>query len=386
MVKFVAAWIALLAMFSAARGDETVPPEDAYIDVSVATMPRKPFEQEMVLLKINGFYAGPISLEKLEQPDFADFGWMNLGRDRWWDEMVGGRKLRRLERVIALFPKKSGRLEAGVFIHHLTLLGKDGKRFTHDISSAPLAIETARKPQNIAWWFPAQSVAVTDTWDRPPDALAFGAVAIRTITLRAEGAAIEMLPPAPKMRGHGLIAFADPEDRSVELTPQGPIAQATWRWTVRILSPDTGPLETEKIAWFDTRAAEPKTIEFAPQRVALGTAIAPPPVASRRIEAAIALPAALFAGLLLGLAVLLPGWRLKKFPKLSHVLPNAASMALRRAAARGDAVSVWRAAHSLRRGDGTIDEAVFGQSAPTPDLKPLARRLLRGAPTSRSSA
>jgi hypothetical protein len=385
MVKFVAIWIALLAVLAAARAD-AVPPEDAYLEVSAAAMPRKPFEQEMVLLKINGFYAGPISLEKLEQPDFADFGWMNLGRDRWWDEMVGGRKLRRLERVVALFPKKPGRLEVGAFTHHLVLLGRDGKRFAHDVSSAPLAIEAARKPQNVTWWFPAQSVAMADTWDRPPDALAFGAVAIRTITLRAEGAAVEMLPPAPKMQGRGLIAFADPEERTIELTPEGPIAQATWRWTVRILSPDTGPLETEKIEWFDTRAAETRTIAFAPQRVALASAIAPPPAAERRVEAAWALPAAMLAGLMLGLALLLPGWRLKRFPKLSRILPNAASMALRRAASRGDAAGAWRAARLLRRGNETLDQAVFGGSGSTPDLTPLAREILRGAPTSRSSA
>ena len=153
-------------MLSAALAEEAVPPEDAYLEVATVVMPRKPFEQEMVLLKINGFYLGPIALEKLQQPEIADFGWMNLGRDRWWDEMVGGRKLRRLERVVALFPKKPGRLGVGAFTHRLTLLGKDGKRFIHTIASAPIAIDVARKPQNLAWWFPAQSVAVTDSWDR----------------------------------------------------------------------------------------------------------------------------------------------------------------------------------------------------------------------------
>jgi hypothetical protein len=386
VVRFFAIGIAIIAMFSAALAEDTVPPEDAYLEVSVAAMPRKPFEQEMVLLRVNGFYRGPISLEKLEQPDFTEFGWMNLGRDRWWDEMVGGRKLRRLERVIALFPKKPGRLEVGAFTHHLTLLGKDGKRFTHDIHSAPLVIETARKPQNIAWWFPARSVAVTDSWDRPPDTLAFGAVAIRTITLRAEGAAIEMLPPAPKMQGRGLIAFADPEERVVDLTPQGPIAQATWRWTVRILSPDTGPLETDKISWFDTSTAEQRTVEFAPQRVALGAAIAPPPVSASRMKAAFALPAALVAGLLLGLAVLLPGWRLKRLPPISGSLPNRKSLALRRAAARGDAAAAWRAARALGRKSETLDRAVFGNATAPADSGGAARAILRRTPTSRNSA
>jgi hypothetical protein len=377
MVRFM---LLLALLFAGAARAETVAPEDARLDVAIAPLAAKPMEQEMILLTIRGVYGVPITLQKLADPEFADFGWMQLGRDRWSEKMIGGRSLRVFERRMALFAKKRGRLAIGAFTHHLTLLDKQGRRFEHAVRSAPLSIEIARKPEGTGWWLPARAVAVSDTWNKPPDALAFGDSAQRTITLEARGAGPEMLPPAPTMQGRGLVAFPDPEDRSVELTPEGPISTVTWRWTVRMLAPDTGPLETASIEWFDSMARVPRQIAFAPQRVALATTAAPPPAAAPSAWSAYRIPLALLAGLLLGLALLLPGWRLKPWPEIARPfhphIPRATKRAILKAARANDAPAMWRAARRFNAPEvAELSRQVFG-NAEGGNLHQLGRRII----------
>ena len=303
---------------------------------------------------------------------------MQLGRDRWSDQDIDGRKVRVFERSIALFPKKRGALAIGAFSHHLTLLGRDGKRFEHDILSAPLALDVARKPEGFSWWLPARSMALTDTWEKSPDALAFGDSTIRTITLTAAGVGPEMLPVAPAMGGEGLIAFQGPEDRTVELTPEGPVSTVTWRWTVRMLSPGAKPLETASIPWFDTMSRSRQEIIIAPQRVALASSITsaqPPettPVAFRHL-----IVIGLLSGLGAGLALVLPGWRLKPWREIAAPWQAWTNRrALQRAASRGDAQAMWRMARKMDHPcTEELGALLFAPDATgTTDLRELARR------------
>jgi hypothetical protein len=380
MVRLLA--IVMLLLASTAHA-ETVALEDARLEAIVETLPHKPFEQELIILVIRGVYAVPITLGKLAPPGLDDFGWMQLGRDLWFDEMIDGRKLRVFERRMALFAKKRGKLPLGAFTHRLTLLDKQGKRFEHEVRSSPVAVEVARKPENIGWWLPAQSVDVSDGWDISPESLTFGASAKRTITLKAKGAPPEMLPPAPRMEGKGLIAFPDPEDRSVELMPEGPVSTVTWRWTVRMLSPDAAPLETEPLEWFDTVSRTPQKITFAPQRVALASNLTATPVAETNAWSATALPLGLLAGLLAGLAFILPGWRLKPWHDIilpfKPLVPRATANAIRAAARAQDAAAMWRAARRLDTpATHELSRTLFGRGEAA-NLTSLANRLLAEA-------
>ena len=268
----------------------------------------------------------------------------------------------------------------------MTLLDSAGKRFSYDVKSQPLKLDVARKPQGMAWWLPARSVQITDTWDKQPESLAFGELAQRTITFMANGAGPEMLPPAPKMAGRGLIAFPDPEERTVELTKDGPISKVVWRWTVRILSPDFGALETDPLEWFDTQSLTPQKITFAPQKVALaGSITAPPPSqgASPGFMQTHAIPLAVLAGLLMGLALIVPGWRLRSWAEITRPFRPALPVSLRRkivrAASENDARSMWLA---LRRHNvpptEQLDRILFGRDPPpVSDLSAIARNIVR---------
>lgn len=374
----------VMVLWAGAAPAETVAPQDARLEAIVAARPHKPFEQELIMLTIRGAYAVPITLGKLVPPDLDDFGWMQLGRDRWFDEMIDGRQLRVFERRMALFAKKKGKLPIGAFTHRLTLLDKQGKRFEHEVRSGPVSVDVARKPENIGWWLPAQSIEVSDGWDVSPESLTFGASAKRTITLEAMGVAPEMLPPAPRMEGKGLIAFPDPEDRGVELTPEGPVSTVTWRWTVRMLSPNAAPLETKPLEWFDTVSRTPRKITFASQRVALASNLTAAPVVETDAWSAYALPLGLLAGLLAGLAFILPGWRLKPWRDIIRpfkpAVPRATANAIRAGARAQDAAAMWRAARRLDTpATRELSCLVFGRGEEATDLTGLADRLLAEA-------
>jgi hypothetical protein len=350
------AWLGMATLaVDVSRAAEGIDTSAGRLLVDIETLPEAPYEQEMVLITIRGFYPFTIALSDLRHPSFRNFGWMQLGRDRWFE--VQGQQMRGFERTMAVFPQRAGRLTIEPFVHHLTLVTPDGRRIEHDFASAPVTMEIRPKPAAAGWWLPVRGARATDQWDVPPDRLAPGQTAVRTVTLEADGIAPELLPPPPPMRAPGLIVFADPPERSTTLTQRGPVSRVTWRWTVKPATPRVSELETVTIPWFNTITRQPHEIVLAPQHVALAGSIAEPKGQEELVRnlAAYALPAGLLSGFLAGLALLLPGLRFKTRDELAKVvrraLPDSDVWALRRAAWTGDAAQVRLIANRLIRRD-----------------------------------
>ena len=404
-VKTLAAslWAATLSWsLSVAWAAERVDPGDAFLEAVVEDLAEAPFEQEMVMLTVRGFYRANITRATLVQPQSGEFGWMQLGKDRWFDATVGGRQGRRYERRLAIFPQASGAIEIGAFRHQLSLLARNGTRFKHEVITEPLIIEVRPKPVGGDWWLPARAIRVTDSWSRPPDQLGFGQTAQRTVTLEADGVGPELLPPVPPMAGAGIIAFTDPEERTTELTPDGPVSRVTWRWTVKPSSDAIGTLEPLVIPWFDTLARESRELVLPGQRVALAAAHeeAEADEDGLPIDARIL---GLTAGFLFGLILLVPGRRIRSrsdlLTRLRRVLPDPEAWALRRAARRGDGRAVRRGAHSLLRRSGLprgsrgqavraaldeIDRSLFAPARAPIDLRSQVRDFLAALSARRS--
>lgn len=398
----VAAWLAMAALtIEVSRAAEDIDTSGGRLVVDTETLPEAPYEQEMVLITIRGFYPFTIALSELRHPSFRNFGWMQLGRDRWFE--VQGQQMRGFERTMAVFPQRAGKLTLEPFVHHLTLVTPDGRRIEHDFASAPVTMEIRPKPATAGWWLPVRGARATDHWDVPPDRLAPGQTAVRTVTLEADGIAPELLPPAPPMRAPNLIVFADPPERSTTLTQRGPVSRVTWRWTVKPATPRVSELETVTIPWFNTITRQPHEIVLAPQHVALAGSIAEPKNRQELVRdlAAYALPAGLLSGFLAGLALLLPGLRFKTRDELVKIvrraLPDGDVWTLRRAAWTGDAAQVRLIANRLIRRDREagrdpalgadvqsglqmLDMHLYGPAgadASRPNLRRLARHVLR---------
>ncbi|WP_413203706.1 hypothetical protein [Rhodospirillum sp. A1_3_36] len=275
MVRFsvvIGAWALLFVLLlmgpwiEAPRAAE--PREDAWIETIIdreAGAP-PPYQGEMILVTVKGYYHNlRIGKETLSTPSTASFDWVQLGRDSWTDTMVDGRKYTLVTRKLAMFPRASGKLTIEPFLHHLTLIGEDGKWFTRNITSSPVTLEVLPPPPDPSrsWWLPARSITYSDVWDRDPATLKDSETATRTVTITALGANPQTLPPAPAMRERWLITFNEPEQRTVQPTEAGPETTVTWIWRLRPITGEPGVIPEVRIPWFDTKDRVPKEIVLA---------------------------------------------------------------------------------------------------------------------------
>jgi hypothetical protein len=351
MVRWTAILVGLLTLVIGGRSGLAqqelagVSPSDLSLEVVLEAPASEPIEQEMMLLSVRGAYDARlnITLDVLAQPELGYFSWTQLGRDRWGRGLLDGRQVRTFERRLAIFPQRSGTLAIGSFTHRLTLASGDGGRIQHEVRSTPVSVTVQAKLAVSGSWLPARDVRVTDEWDRAPDRLVPGDLAQRTVTLEAVGVAPQFLPPAPDMKGTGLIVFKDPEERSTRITPDGPISRVRWRWTIRPASSASAELQPVTMPWFDIETRQVRELQIPAQNVGFAPQAAQPSIGSaswprKRIDHGAA--AGWSIGLVCGLSILMSGRQFKPIPELLDQLswrgPRPAFREFRRATRRED--------------------------------------------------
>jgi hypothetical protein len=222
----------------------------------------------MLLLKFRAIVRGRVANRDVRQPSLVDLDWQQLGRDSWSDVVDGNSRAYAFERTMAIFPRREGLITIDPFRLVLTMLADDNSRYEAEVPSTPLTFRV-RRLGSAERLVHARTLAVTDHWDKPPDRLASGETARRTVTIEAAGIIAERLPPAPSMRAPGVIAFAGPVERVTTLTENGPVARVVYRWDVKPVSGDPATIPARTIAWFDTASRERKEALIPEQRVAL---------------------------------------------------------------------------------------------------------------------
>lgn len=335
-----------------------VSPDELSLEVTITAAPEKPYLGEMVLITIRGAYRRHITLEKLEQPDLDGFNWTQLGPDSWSDQRIDGKQVKILERRMALFPKRSGTLTIGSFTHHLTLTDEGDDWFEHKITSVPVSLNVSALPASAQgqWWFPVKSLKISDQWSNAPDQLKPGDGVLRVIHIEAKGATPEMIPPMPELNSPSAMVFAHPEKRLVELSPDGPVTHAFWRWTLRPTNENSAILEPIHVPYFDTTVRQLLTADIVAQRVAYSRQTVLPVEAPRQFQAA--LPGLWLALLGTSAFVVLSGSllvqsRVGNRRTARPVWLRLAYWKLRAAALRKDPRAFRRALSELARVEGT---------------------------------
>ncbi|NOC45691.1 MULTISPECIES: BatD family protein [unclassified Ruegeria] len=372
---------------------KTVLPSEALIEVAIEDNAPVPFTQEMVLLTIRGVYRRHITREELIQPRLDGFSWAQLGPDSWSEQRINGRKYKVFTRRMAIYPVEAGKLTIGPFVHRLTLTDENDDWFEHEIQSEPLTIQVAQAPATKEWWFPVRKLQISDQWSNAPDQLAPGEGVLRVIRLEALGATPEMIPPMPELTSPSALIFPHPEKRLVELTPEGPVTHAFWRWTIRPSNDTSGIVEPLQFSYFDTVARETREVVISPQRIAYGTAIEDVNLGGAEADA----PAATLLGwpmaataivvFLAGLGFGMSGHKLAVSRALRRFgVFDPLARELRRSARAGRADRLRQAASAVLRRDGPsssrlkhmqdFDRQYFDPNAAAPDLKAFARVFL----------
>lgn len=386
----LAALLALILSAGAAFAQSSiVSPGELELSVSVDRGEVAPFQGEMVLITIHGIYRRHITREKLIAPDLDGFNWMQLGNDHWYETRIAGRPVKNFRRRMALFPDRAGELTIGPFTHHLTLTDEGDDWFDHDITSEPVSISVAPQPETDGWWFPVRRLEVSDNWSNAPDQLAEGEGVLRVIRVQATGVSPEMIPPMPELISPSALIFPHPEKRFVELSPDGPVSVAYWRWTIRPTNDTSAILEPITFDYFDTTTRQSHEVTISAQRVAIDeTTMSPsaPPPDPARLRPALAGGVALIA---FGatLAVALWGRRLLGLAAIPALDPLRRSV--RQAGRSGDPVLLRRAAARLLARDGggaraellaALDTALFAPEPASLDTRDFARHFLAAHP------
>jgi len=378
----------------------TVLPEELEISVTLDDPYQTPFAREMVLITIRGIYRRHITRENLVQPEFEGFSWAQLGPDTWKDERLNGEKVKTLTRRMALYPDGPGTLTIGAFTHELTLTDEADEWFVHEIYSEPLTLKVAPQPVQSDWWFPVRSLRVSDQWSNAPDQLAQGEGVLRIVQLEALGVTPEMIPPMPELKSPSAMIFPHPEKRLVELTPDGPVTYAFWRWTIRPSNDTSTIVEPLNFDYFDTIAREPRSVTVSAQRVAYGSVVPQAnPVSLPQRPPAAALPGWTVAALgflvfVGGICYLMLGRNLDRASLRQHFpVFDPLFRKLKRAAKNGDGKEVRRSAVAILTRDGGVlarrnlltklDHALFDPNGELPDLPLFARQFLSANPSAK---
>lgn len=229
--------------------------QDEPLSLELVLDPRETpaFEGEMVLGTIRGVYRETIAREELKLRRMTDFDWIRLGQDLWRQDVIDGRAARVMERRIAFYPKRAGRLEIPAIVHQLELAVPGGGRETRLVRSRPVGIEVRPRPvTGEAPWLPVRALEVSDHWSAEAAVLEDGQRVERRVILRAFGATPEMMPRQPPLREPWLITFSPPAQVNMDVTPEGPVTTVEWRWTLRPVTGEPGVIPEAAIAYYDT--------------------------------------------------------------------------------------------------------------------------------------
>ena len=215
----------------------------------------KPYVGEMILLRMRSFIRADIARDFIIQPPLLNFSWQQLGRDKPISAMVDGYQVAGFERDLAIFPGTSGRLIIEPFTRHVVIINSDNQPVSADFSSKPVYVDVqnyqAINPPG-AWWLPAKSLTLSDSWSQVPDEIKAGTLTRRTVTVEAAGLTADRLPPPPDMQAPGTIAFRGPVDRTTTLTEDGPVARGTYVWDLRPTTSAPAKLPPITVTWYDT--------------------------------------------------------------------------------------------------------------------------------------
>ncbi len=395
-------WMVLVCMImplDALAQSKTVLPSELSIEVSIEDNTEPRFAREMILLTIRGVYRRHITREQLIQPDFDGFSWAQLGPDSWSEERINGRKFKVLTRRMAIYPVRSGSLTIGPFKHMLTLTDESDDWFEHEIQSEPLTLEVSQAPATTDWWFPVRNLKVSDQWSNAPDQLSPGEGVLRVVRLEALGATPEMIPPMPDLRSPSAMIFAHPEKRLVELTPEGPVTYAFWRWTIRPTNDTSSIVEPLHFSYFDTIAREERAVTITAQRIAYGSVSGKAKNAASQTAAPLpetrlpGWPATLLAVVVfvLGVGLGLSGRKVTGFGALARFgMFDPLARRLRRFATKGQATGLRQTAAAMTRRDGLtsqrlklitdFDRHYFDPKSDEPNLTSFAHQFLRARP------
>jgi hypothetical protein len=177
--------------------------EDLFLEVEAE--PKNPYVQAQVIYTVRVLSRIHLSGANLSEPSADDALVQKLGNDRRYSTHRNGFQYTAIERKYAIFPQKSGTL----LLEPLTLEARSAASgrsifnqfFNHSArilrahsESVRLDVQPIPAVFSGKHWLPAEHVEIEDSWSRNAPQTTAGEPITRTITVRADGATVGLLP------------------------------------------------------------------------------------------------------------------------------------------------------------------------------------------------
>lgn len=274
-------------------GEADTANQHLFLQVEVDTP--KPYIQQQVIytLKLLRKMPNNIASANLTAPVLPDAVIKKLGEDKSYNAQYQGDDYAVTERQYAIFPQKSGQLTIAPLELTATIIMPDQRwtnRFfkrqrtqTKHITSAAITVNVQPKPANAkADWLPAKQVSLQEKWLDRPEKIIVGQPFTRTITLRAEGTTVGVLPKLyqDNMPQH-LKAYPDQPILKEGVTDAGVLAVR--EENIALICGQAGryTLPAIEVAWWNTQTQTMEMARIAEQTIIATMATASEPASTQ---------------------------------------------------------------------------------------------------------
>jgi hypothetical protein len=247
-----------------AAGRGAAKDEDILLEVDAE--PKNPYVQAQVIYTVRVLSRVQMGQARLAGPEAADALIQQLEGEQQGIVTRDGVQYRLTEVRYAVFPQKSGklrieptRLEAQIPVGGRSVFNPFFNRSrSQRLQSEPVELAVRPVPPEFAGkhWLPAASLVLEDSWTETPPRSASGEPITRTLTLKAEGATVGLLPELnPQDPDAGDIKQYPDQPVLKEEKRQDGLASVRQQKTALIASrPGTYHLPAVEIPWWNTKS------------------------------------------------------------------------------------------------------------------------------------
>lgn len=236
----------------------------AHVFVEVEAEPFDPYVGQQVKISTRLFYNAQIGRGRFDEPDADDISRFRHGHEYDYRETRDGREYRVLERRMSVIGNSAGTLRLSPAQYRGRIVGDGDAALARTINrrSERLELQLRNPPATYRgrYWLPAQSVELSQHWERIPDSLAVGDSLDLTLSIVATGLAAQSLPEnllasdAQRFR-----VYPDRAERSDSFDGERLVARLEQRFV--IVATEAGRIELPPVAlnWWDVEAETERT-------------------------------------------------------------------------------------------------------------------------------
>jgi hypothetical protein len=268
-----------LAVTVTTGGSRRIESAGADIFLETEAEPKNPYVQAQTILTLRILSRVPVGEARLGTPEAADAVVEKLDNNREYFTTRNGVRYKVTEIRYAIFPQKSGRLTINpVQLEAQIPLGGrspfDGffartrpERFQSD--TVELDVRPIPSQFSGQHWLPAANLALEDSWARQPPEAVGGEPVTRTLTLRADGTTVGLLPelnPKARMASGDIKQYPDQPALNEEKRQEGVSSVRQEKTALIAGKAGTYRMPSIEVPWWNTTTDRMETARI-PERV-----------------------------------------------------------------------------------------------------------------------